>query len=322
MKAVQNLPSRPLVSVIMGVFNRQHFLGEAIESVLNQTLRDFELIIVDDGSTDRSAEILEQYAQRDRRIIVISSEANRGIARSLNNAISHARAEYLAVMDSDDVALPGRLETQLRFLQAHAEIALLGSRAQLVNFRGARIPANVELPCEHHEIDDALLAGGWPIIHPTVMMRAAIVRTLGGYNEGFRSNVDHEIFLRMAERSKLANLPDALLLYRIHHRAMTAKNTSGCRLVQQAISEACERRSLPYPPRVKPRNRGLGFNQIYWGKGIRGVRQLAGLFLQSPSAFWGQLSLMLHRSTRIRKLLRLPIRDADETIGRGNESHL
>lgn len=289
----------------MGVFNRQQFLGQAIESMLSQTLHSFELILVDDGSTDRSAEILRAYARRDARIVVISSEANRGIAESLNLAISRARAEYLAVMDSDDIALPTRLETQHSFLQIHQEIALLGSQARLVDFRDAEIPANVDLPTDHQDIDEALLAGGWPIIHPTVMMRTAIVRALGGYNQCFRANVDHEIFLRVAEKTKLANLPDVLLLYRVHHRAMTAQRTSldHC-FVQQAISEACERRSLPYPPQVNPRNRGLSFQQIYWRTGVRGVRQLGRLFLRSPTAFWGQLFLTLRRSTKIRKLLR------------------
>ncbi len=94
----------------MGVYNRKQFLGVAIESLLRQTLRNCEFILVDDGSTDGSAEILAHHAKRDRRIVVISSTGNQGIAKSLNVAIARARAEYLAVMDSDDVALPNRLE--------------------------------------------------------------------------------------------------------------------------------------------------------------------------------------------------------------------
>jgi len=305
-KAGQNLPSRPLVSVIMGVFNRQQFLAEAIESVLNQTLPDFEVILVNDGSTDRSLEILGLYAQRDSRIIVISSEANRGIARSLNVGISRARAEYLAVMDSDDVALPGRLETELNYFKAHDEIALLGSHAKLVDSRGAEIRAEVDLPPDHHDIDDALLAGGWPIIHPTVMMRTSVIQALGGYNERFRSNVDHELFLRVAEKWKLANLQDVLLLYRVHHQAMTAQRSRmDHRVVQQTIiREACERRSLPYPPQIIPRNRGLSFHQAYWQTGVRGGRQLIRLLFRSPRAFCGQLLLTVRRSTRLRRLLR------------------
>ncbi len=296
----------PQISVIMGVFNREQFLRDAIESLLGQSFAGFEAILVDDCSTDRSPEILAEYGRRDSRLVVITSKVNQGIARSLNLAIARARAPYLAVMDSDDVALPDRLETELKFFQAHQDFVLVGSHVKLIDFRGGKIAAEVDLPTDHRDIDDALLGSGWPIIHPTIMMRASIVRAIGGYNEEFRSNVDHEIFLRLAEKGKLANLGDVLLSYRVHHRAMTAQRTSldHC-FVQQAIREACTRRALPYPPDVRPRNRGLSFHQIYWRTGVRGVPQLAGLLLRSPRAFWGQLSLTLRRSTRIKKLLRV-----------------
>lgn len=296
----------PLVSVIMGVYNRRHFLAETIDSVLGQTLRNFELIAVDDGSTDGSGEILERYARQDNRVVVLSAPRNAGIAASLNRAIARARGRYLAVMDSDDVTLPHRLEAEFKHLEAHPEIVLLGAHVKLIDYDGAEVDARIHLPEVHLEIDQALLGAGWPIVHPTVMMRSDLVREAGGYNEGFRSNVDHELFLRLAERGSLANLPDVLLSYRIHHRAMTAQRTSldHC-FVEQAIQEACTRRSLPYPPPVQPVNRGLSFDQIYWRTGVRGGRQLIRLLLRSPGAFAGQILLTLRRSKRVRRALRI-----------------
>lgn len=296
----------PSVSVIMGVYNRQRFLRPAILSVLTQTLTDFEFIIVNDGSTDASAEILREFAQTDPRIVVISSAVNQGVAKSLNLALGQARAECLAIMDSDDVAMRDRLQTEFSFLTAHPEIVLVGSHAKLIDFNGANIPVTVDLPTSHEEIDQALLGLGWPVIHPTVMLRTACVRMIGGYDEAYPSKTDHDLLLRMAEKGRLANLKDVLLAYRIHHEALTARSTRvGSRYVQDAIREACNRRAIVYPPEVKPGNRGLNFSDVYWRTGIRGLRQLARVLIRSPNAFWGQLRLTISRSGKLRRLFRV-----------------
>lgn len=129
---------RPLVTVLMAVWNRQAFVGQAIESILLQTLSDFEFIIVDDGSTDRSGEILTRYASQDSRIVILSSRRNEGVASSLNLAIGRARGEYLAVMDSDDIASPERLQTQVGFLEKCPDFAFVGSHARLMTLAGRR----------------------------------------------------------------------------------------------------------------------------------------------------------------------------------------
>ncbi len=310
----KRMPGIPIVSVIMGVYNRKQFLDIAIESLLRQSLRDCEFILVDDGSTDGSADILAAHARQDGRIVLISNANNQGISKSLNLAIARAQADYLAVMDSDDVALPHRLEKEFQFLEDHPEMVLVGSHAMLVDFGGAEIRADVDLPTSHRDIDEALLGSGWPLIHPSVMMRSSAVRDIGGYNESYRSNVDHEIFLRLAEKGQLANLEDVLVAYRVHHRAMTAQRTSrDHNYVQQAIREACARRSLPYPPGIKPRNPGLTSKDIYWKTGVRGFRQLGRLLIRSPRAFCGQLLLAIRRSARLRNLFRARTSEAAQT---------
>ena len=122
----------PTVSVVMTVFNTQAYVGEAVESVLAQTFSDFELIIIDDGSTDRSTAMLNEYAKRDQRIR-LTSRANTGIVAAANEGIGLARGRYLARMDSDDVCLPHRFETQVRYLNAHSDCVLLGSRVTVVD---------------------------------------------------------------------------------------------------------------------------------------------------------------------------------------------
>ncbi len=151
-------------------------------------------------------------------------------------------------------------------------------------------------------------------------MRASVVKEIGGYNEAYRSNVDHEIFLRIAEKGQVANLEDVLIAYRVRHRAMTARRTSrDHNYVGQAVREACARRSLPFRPRVKPRNPGLNFNSVYWGTGVRGFRQLGRLLVRSPAAFCGQLLLAIRHSVRLRKLFSATRHRAAQSSANGSE---
>lgn len=287
----------------MAVFNRQRFLRAAIRSIVTQTLRDFEFIIVNDGSMDGSAEILNEFARTDSRITVISRTPNQGVAKSLNLAADRARAEYLAVMDSDDIAISHRLQSEFSFLQTRPEIALVGSHARLIDFTGADIAVPIALPTSHEEIDNTLLGGGWPVIHPTIMLRTASFREIGGYNEAYPSKADHDILLRLAEKGDLANLKDVLLAYRIHHEALTARsNRVGRNYVQDAIRAACNRRAIAYPPEIKLIDRGFNFSNLYWSSGIRGLNQLGKLLVRSPRAFWGQLYLTISRSRKLRRL--------------------
>ena len=212
----------------MPVYNGARFLAEAVESILAQSVRQFELIAVDDGSTDESAEILKQYAVGDARVRVFE-RPHAGLPATLNFGCSLAEGRYIARMDTDDIALPSRFERQIEFLECHPQVAILGTQLEPIREDGTRIdvtnvplaPADIvsnmqKFCCMHH---------------PTVMMRAAALRELGGYREAFQAAEDHDLWLRAAERYELANLPEVLLRYRIHTAAVSFH-----KLEQQVIS--------------------------------------------------------------------------------------
>src|SRR5580700_3628902 len=155
----------PVVSVLMPVFNAQKYLALAVESVLDQTFREFELIAVDDGSSDGSSGILEEFARQDTRVRVIS-RPNTGIVGALNDALAVARGELLARMDSDDVCLPGRFEAQVKYMREHPEVVLAGTQVMVIDEDGDSIAPLRGLVLEHEQIEQALLATNWPLVHP------------------------------------------------------------------------------------------------------------------------------------------------------------
>ena len=245
------LSTVPVVSVVMPVHNGAKYLREAIDSILNQTFRDFEFIIVDDGSTDESATILADYVRQDARVKVIS-QINAGITPSLNNGMRAARGEFLARMDCDDLSMPERFEKQVAYLRAHPDCVLVGSQAMMVDPEGLPIRPKHDTSYDHAAIVAALLNKGWPIVHPTVMIRTAVMREIGGYDEQYRAVQDHDLFARLAERGQLANLPDILLHYRQHFNAISfAKAQLQSEMLNQIVRVARERRGMDLPPHLQ-----------------------------------------------------------------------
>lgn len=242
-------PARPRSSVVMPVYNAERHLAEAIESVLGQSFADFELVIVDDGSTDGSAEIIRRFAQRDHRILARFCP-RRGVAAARNECVHLARAELLAVMDADDVAEPRRLEVQLGYLEGHPECVALGGQMLCVDEDGDPLWPS-ELPLDHDAIDARLMAGhGGALANPTAVLRREAVLRVGGYRSEFQiGSEDYDLLLRLAELGRLANLPDILVRYRLHDESLTARFTVGQReLVLLAIREACGRRGIAFRP--------------------------------------------------------------------------
>lgn len=219
----------------MAVYNAERWLAEAIESVLAQTLDDFEFLIHDDGSTDGSSAILAEYAARDSRIIVSSGE-NRGLVRSLNLLIDAARGELLARMDADDVCLPDRFEKQVAYLDAHPDCVVLGGGETVVDEKGRPIN-DLRVPLTHEEIDANNLRGVTSIRHPTVMMRREAVLRAGCYDASYRAAQDLDLWLRMAEIGRLANLDDILIRYRIHDKSISGGKRE---LQRDMCRRACE----------------------------------------------------------------------------------
>jgi GT2 family glycosyltransferase len=203
----------PQVSVILPVYNSEAYLAAAVESILNQSFEDFELIAVEGGSSDRSPEILSGFAGRDARVRVVRQSA-RGLVGALNHGISLARGEFLARMDADDVSRPERFERQLRFLHDNPTIAVVGSAITLIDDRGRQI-REIDYPLGPYEVARSLETGS-ALAHPAVMMRREAVQRMGGYREVLDHAEDYDLWLRMSEQHGLANLPDRLLLYRHH----------------------------------------------------------------------------------------------------------
>ncbi len=218
------MPCRvPVVSVLMPVFNAGPFLTLAIESLLAQTCGDLELIAVDDGSTDASAERLREWPRRDRRVRSFFQPENRGIPLTRNAALGHARGEYIAFLNHDDIALPSRLETQLRYLREHPHVGLLGTA--IANIDAAGNPLNVTpMPESALEIRWLGLLDS-PVRQSSAMLpRAAFERHGLRYDPAFVSNSDYEFLTRAARVVPAANLPEPLVQYRKH-----ANNTSRTR---------------------------------------------------------------------------------------------
>jgi len=209
----------PRVSVLMPVFNTARYLKDALHSIRAQSLTAFELIAVDDGSTDDSRAVLREFAAQDSRVRLVLRE-NRGLIATRNELLRAARAELVAWMDSDDISLPERLRLQVAAFEADPELICLGTAAQCIDPEGRFL--NVErYPCSHEQILHWQQHGG-AIRFPTTMMRRARALQVGGFREPFRMGEDFDLLLRLSEIGKMANLADTLYLYRQHLRSVCA----------------------------------------------------------------------------------------------------
>ncbi|MFI5215419.1 MAG: glycosyltransferase family 2 protein [Candidatus Limnocylindria bacterium] len=235
---------KPQVSVTMAVHDAERYLGAALESIERQSFPDFELIAVDDGSRDGSLAILQRHAARDPRLRVIA-RPHSGIAVTRNAALAAAQADLVAVMDADDVAHPERLARQVAHLRSHPEIVALGAGALIIDPEGWPI-RRLEAPLEHAAIDAALMRGrGEALVHPSVVFRRDSLLAASGYREGIDSVEDLDLCLRLAERGRLANLPETLLEYRHHLRKSTyALGSEHRRLANRVLRDAQLRRGL------------------------------------------------------------------------------
>ena len=225
--------SRPPVTVLMAVYNGARFLNEAIESIRNQTFTDFEFLIIDDGSSDATPEILARHAA-DRRIRILRQE-NQGLTESLNRGIREARSEFIARMDADDVARPDRLAIQMKFLKSNPAIALVGGAVEAIDAAG-RVVQTIRLPEKPEQIRQHMRELGCALAHPTVVFRRQAVLDAGGLRRAYRHAEDYDLWLRMIENCDFVNLPEIVLRYRRHEDAVSAKHAT-----QQILSAFCAR---------------------------------------------------------------------------------
>jgi len=223
----------PVVSVVMSVFNSERFLREAVESILHQSFRDFEFIIINDGSTDASSAILDYYQTCDPRVRVYHQE-NKGLIESLNRGCALARGKYIARMDADDISVHNRLIWQVGRMEKHSHLGLLGGAVEWVDATGKSLGI-YRHPCENQAIRMALAdcSAFW---HPTVLIRREVLFSVGGYRRVVVDAEDYDLWLRIAERFDLANLHAVVLKYRIHPGQVSERKCE-----QQALSSLAVR---------------------------------------------------------------------------------
>jgi glycosyltransferase involved in cell wall biosynthesis len=235
----------PLISVIIPVYNAARYVESALGSILQQSFGDFELVAVDDGSTDRTKSVLDQIAARDPRVRIIS-RPNTGIVGALNDALAAAQGEFIARMDADDIALPDRFAEQLAYLRAHPECVALGTDILYTDPDGA--PLIRHRPALAHDTIVAQLyeANGGAIIHPTMMARRAVIEQIGRYRPETRNFLeDLDLYLRLSDVGKLANLPEVHLHYRQHLQSINRMPGPRDLLRQQIVNPYRVRRGLP-----------------------------------------------------------------------------
>jgi glycosyltransferase involved in cell wall biosynthesis len=199
------------VTVLMSVFNRGSRVRAAIESLLAQTYTDWDLIAVDDCSTDETPRTLSEFAARDSRITVLTNAVNLGQSASLNRAWQAARGPLLARMDDDDECHPSRFERQVAFLRDHSEIDILGTAAEYVDPSGRSLGI-LRRPASHAELAREMYRSV-PVLHPTVMFRREVLDALGGFDVRLRRAQDHDLWFRAYRRFNFHNLSEPLLRY-------------------------------------------------------------------------------------------------------------
>jgi glycosyltransferase involved in cell wall biosynthesis len=233
--------SVPAISVVMGVHNGESYLSECVASILSQTFRDFEFIIIDDGSTDASAVILDDFAKTDSRIVVIHQK-NQGLTRSLNIGLELAKGEFVARMDADDVADQHRFEIQYFTLKENPRLSLLGAEVELITQDGLPLGPRWHAH-DHIEIRRRLLLGdGGALTHPVVMFPNQLVRECGGYDADFVTGQDLDLFLKLSERGIVSNHPKTLLKWRQHSESINrTRYETWMKMKQLAIANAISR---------------------------------------------------------------------------------
>jgi len=221
------------LSILMSVWNAEETVSDSVQSILGQSFEDFEFIIVDDGSSDRTVEIIEGF--RDPRITILSNEKNMGATHSLSKAAAHSNSRYIARQDGDDISMPGRLQKQIDYLKAHPDVAVLGTTRGTLDNSG-NIISTIPFP-ENPTYDDFLERNS--LVHGSIMMPREIYTEFGGYNELFRYSQDYDLWLRVVQSRTIRNLQEPLYCIRRHENRITLRHITQARLYSMlAVNKA------------------------------------------------------------------------------------
>jgi glycosyltransferase involved in cell wall biosynthesis len=207
------------ISVVMAVYNGEPHMREAIESIVSQTFSDFEYILLDDGSSDGTLEILQEYEKRDKRIRVLQNQGNIGLTKSLNKGILASRGEYVARMDADDISHPKRFELQTAFLDSNQNCGVVGSWYVKIDEQGKELWRK-KLPLKDEEIKNLLIKSNvFP--HASAMVRRAALDKVGLYNESWKLSQDYELWFRIGSQYEIGVIPEFLIYSRISGSSLT-----------------------------------------------------------------------------------------------------
>lgn len=219
----------PVISVLMSVRDCEPFVAQAIQSILDQSFTDFELILVDDFSGDGTAQICQRFSLADQRIKFLRNKEHLGLTRSLNKALAIANGKYVARMDADDISLPDRFEEQIQYLESHPGVGLIGSQYHEIDKDGHVVTDVIQF-------SDVPIIVHWrmafenPIPHPPIMVRKDLLDVVGGYDERWRTSQDYDLFTRLAGRTKMTNYPGVLFHWRRHNRSTSWSENEAQRL--------------------------------------------------------------------------------------------
>ncbi|MCK9267047.1 glycosyltransferase [bacterium] len=225
------------ITVLMAVYNGEKYVREAIESILSQTFKDFEFLIVDDGSDDSTPRILAEY--KDSRIKIVRNPKNIGLAASLNTGIKLSSGKFIARQDADDISMPERLERQVSFIHNKKDIALVGTWVLTINSNGEKVD-KVIYPCDDATIRKNIVVRN-QFAHGSVMYRKGAVVSAGCYNELFRFSEDYNLWLRLVEFGEAANIPEFLYKWRMAEPIFYSEKKIGeemyCLLTRELFDE-------------------------------------------------------------------------------------
>lgn len=262
----------PLISVLMPVYNCSPYLAMAVGSILEQTHTDFELICINDGSTDDSGAILDWFARYDHRMLVVH-QRNQGIVAALSRSLEVSRAPLLARMDGDDIAFPERFEWQVDALCKDPTIVALGTGALEIDTDDAPLRLT-QLTSDHNELVARLLKRESAFFHPSVMMRGNIVRSIGGYRSKYEWIEDHDMWLRLSQHGELSNIQKTGMCYRQHSKSVCWSHQEAQRgRMNELLREAYLERDLEFPEHlaVSPLDRRSPAGHGKWARvAIRG----------------------------------------------------
>ncbi|MFH1601673.1 MAG: glycosyltransferase family 2 protein [Candidatus Shapirobacteria bacterium] len=211
-----------LISVLMPIYNAEKYLAGAINSILSQTVGNFELICINDGSTDNSGKILAQYAKKDKRIIILTNKKNLGMTRSLNKAINIAQGQYIARMDADDISLPTRFEKQVELLEKNKNLVAVGGQEEIINGNG-QVIAEKNFPTDSNQCYQTL-ANFMPIQPPLLMARGEAMRKYR-YDTKLCPNDDINIYFKLLKEGSFSNVDEVIFKYRQINTSLTHKNS-------------------------------------------------------------------------------------------------